>query len=358
MVENAIGRVFVKGSRRVIVPGVGAFIKRENGEIIFTDMLREDDGMLAASVVGIFGISEDKAREIVGHYALGLKKELQASGRVAVNGIGILTADPDGKYIIESGEAACSGPDTEIIVTPSEAETTASANRPEVRERRPDDTAAAAPMCKEDILSEENFHAEGWADAPAEISVTEDCGTGVGAVPDTEPCPVPSHTVAGGTEKTESRREDNSSRTEPAAAGNGRTDKSRLRSALYGEETEGEDGENFREGEVRSVSDDRDRQNSGYVSNSEGADAAHASAASTVSPGEYASQIHIRRPSKPKKRVDAVMVTAIIALLITLGVLLYGYLTKRDIDRAGSETIRIELGTDGDSADISEAPAE
>lgn len=59
----------------------------------------------------------------------------------------------------------------------------------------------------------------------------------------------------------------------------------------------------------------------------------------------YKPQINIRRPAKSKKRVDGVMVVAIIALVITLGIIVYGYLAERDINliRGEEEELYIEM---------------
>ena len=65
---------------------------------------------------------------------------------------------------------------------------------------------------------------------------------------------------------------------------------------------------------------------------------------------EYTPQIHIRRPGKPKKRPDAVLVIAIIAFAIAIGVLVYGFLANRDIN-AVKEGILIEMDASGQAAE-------
>lgn len=47
----------------------------------------------------------------------------------------------------------------------------------------------------------------------------------------------------------------------------------------------------------------------------------------------YKPQVNIRRPERPRRKVDFVVVLAVAAAIIALSVLAYGYLTERNIDR-------------------------
>lgn len=49
--------------------------------------------------------------------------------------------------------------------------------------------------------------------------------------------------------------------------------------------------------------------------------------------GQYRPQVNIRRPERPRRKVDFVVVLAVAAAIIALSVLAYGYLTERNIDR-------------------------
>lgn len=48
---------------------------------------------------------------------------------------------------------------------------------------------------------------------------------------------------------------------------------------------------------------------------------------------QYRPQVNIRRPERPRRKVDFVVVLAVAAAIIALSVLIYGYLTERNIDR-------------------------
>ncbi len=48
---------------------------------------------------------------------------------------------------------------------------------------------------------------------------------------------------------------------------------------------------------------------------------------------QYRPQVHIRRPERPRRKVDYVVVLAVAAAIIALSVLVYGYLTERNINQ-------------------------
>lgn len=358
MVDNAICRIFGKGSRRVVVPGVGAFIKRDNDEVVFTDLLRADDGMLVSSVVCIFGISEDKAREIVSHYAAALKNELAAKGSVLVNGIGVLSFSggryslkpemeregelpqaqemsgeplPDSSYIHAAGgngsgdavggyvEENGIGMDASSIFTFDTA-----------LESGSDDSAAGAcrKSGREDLRSE--------ACAGGVLPESGQSGhSDEGALPESEG--VGGEAEAAGPERGNFQR--------PV-----RIDKSLLRSALYGEDAD-EDAEEFKDGYESAVrteavgGDEAAEAETVILSGGGGIPVGGNGSFDPATEESRDPRINIRHPRKPKKRVDGVLITAVIAILITLGVLLYGYLTKLNLDKESGQDILIELNS-------------
>lgn len=414
MVENAICRIFGKGSRRVIIPGLGAFIKKDNGEIIFTDMLRIDDGELVSSVVCTFGISEERAREIVAHYASGLKNELKTKGSVDIHGIGVLSLDDAGAYCLKQRVAeedavtqASGGAMAEAKATTDAAfdiaepfgaanterdgsfgagakraalSTAANAvvnGRSEIEEAvAPSEsllniseagTPAEAMTAEPNAMPSENatsyVNSSQSEDSVADSNVANEAREHSGESATGASCePSASYVKSSQSEENESDRKaafgmqrhsaDAESSNFPRT---GRTDKSRLRSALYGEEEAENDAVNAGAGSVAAEEDIR-------VIESEPRSASVSDAgrgAARNSPDEaYVPRIAIRRPHKPKKRVDGVLITAIIALVITLGVLVYGYFTKLNIDRESGKDILIELNSADDVQSVSSEAGE
>lgn len=71
-------------------------------------------------------------------------------------------------------------------------------------------------------------------------------------------------------------------------------------------------------------------------------------------PAPYRPEIHIRRPNRPRKRMDGVLVIAVIALVITLGVLVYGYFAKRDIAAMHEQELVLEMTADPGAEEAAE----
>lgn len=351
MIENAICRIFGRGSRRVIIPGMGAFIRKDNGEIIFTDMLRTDDGELVSSVVCTFGISEEKAREIVAHYVSGLKNELKHRGFAEVSGIGVLTVGPQGVCQLKIK--------TEDDSFRSLADQRGSEDRfvREGMERVEDGLSITADeegegVIPDEVSIQENPDAVPGSSSPIDaapkfLDPAESGEWNENPTDLAEPVKAAESVVD---VHTASETTDSSAAGIPVSDNNAfqpvaRTDKSRLRSALYGEEDTEEDDALTHGGRFCRCE-----------SGTEKADAT--SAGDLLSGGgsaneRYEPRIEIRRPHKPKKRVDGVLIIAIIAMVITLGVLAYGYFTKLNIDRGSDGDILIELSSPADSESIS-----
>ena len=308
MVGKAIKEILNGGSRRVIVPGCGTLLSRDSGELIFTEMLRTDDGQLVAKIAELENIPSDTARQLVESYGATLRQELSQNGRVTVEGVGLLLRTAAGRYVVENP--------THDVPTPS-------------------DTTQLPPQEK--------------SDPSLPVDVTPECVAT--PVPPTSAAPqepvqpqTPQECLQASTAESVTDREEEplhpqaACPAESAAPLAARHGKSRLRSALYGKREEEEDDEPLsrpatatEQASIPAARPDDDAPAPAATAPS--TPAGPPSATPTDDPDTaFTPSIHIRRPGKPKKRPDTVLVIAIIALVITIGVLLYGYYVKRDID--------------------------
>lgn len=94
---SAIIAQYITTETRLIIPEVGTLIRRkENGEIVFMEMLKKTDGILVGLVVNSLDVSPSKANEIVNGYIATIKQQLVTSKKFIINGVGILLVRPNG----------------------------------------------------------------------------------------------------------------------------------------------------------------------------------------------------------------------------------------------------------------------
>lgn len=313
----------------VIIPRVGALIRRSSGEIVFSDLMRRDDGSLAKATATACGLTEEQASTIVAGYSSEIAGNLALTGSAAITGLGTIVRHDDGSFSFV--------PDT--------------AGNGTVQ----DDTASTQPqMSPADAPMPE--HRGGMDTADDESDDTNRCKTPSSET--TDAClqdttdrdshvPHESHS-AGSARSTVSEEHD----TAAQHAGNThvhpspKSDKVRLRSVLYGERSEDEEQE--------ATTSQREAPQAAYrtsTTHAQGADTAATppawrAAATSGDNQAYVPHVNIRHPKK--RHVDSVLILAIIALVITLGILAYGQITKQRLDKGHTELI---INPDAEAAD-------
>ena len=334
--ECIIDGMLRNGARRAIIPGVGAFIRKESGEVIFSDLLRCDDGAMAAYLVEHEGITPAMAQERTRAYAGRVQAELTRSGRVEFPGWGILSRTEQGHYRFvpanrqEPAAAPCDH------CQPAVEEQAASPHA------QPADTAAT-PSPEAEERSRTGF-AESPAAEPARPAASVQEETTPATMPSVEEAAA-AHPVAEPTDgpiqaETAPAPVAAISDASAAAVGSGRegmaarrTGQQRLRNVLFDEEeTSGE----------------------AQAATATGGSQAGPQTDRAEEPAPYRSEIHIRRPNRPRKRMDGVLVIAVIALVITLGVLVYGYFAKRDIAAMHEQELVLEMTADPGAEEAAE----
>ena len=334
--ECIIDGMLRNGARRAIIPGVGAFIRKESGEVIFSDLLRCDDGAMAAYLVEHEGITPAMAQERTRAYAGRVQAELTRSGRVEFPGWGILSRTEQGHYRFvpanrqEPAAAPCDH------CQPAVEEQAASPHA------QPADTAAT-PSPEAEERSRIGF-AESPAAEPARPAASVQEETTPATMPSVEEAAA-AHPVAEPTDgpiqaETAPAPVAVISDASAAAVGSGRegmaarrTGQQRLRNVLFDEEeTSGE----------------------AQAATATGGSQAGPQTDRAEEPAPYRPEIHIRRPNRPRKRMDGVLVIAVIALVITLGVLVYGYFAKRDIAAMHEQELVLEMTADPGAEEAAE----
>lgn len=94
---SAIIAQYINSETRLIIPEVGTLLRRkESGEVVFTEMLRKNDGVLVGLVVNGMDVSPSRANEIVGGYVEVIKQELATRKKFILDGVGVLLRRADG----------------------------------------------------------------------------------------------------------------------------------------------------------------------------------------------------------------------------------------------------------------------
>ena len=94
---SAIIAKHITTEARLIIPEVGTLLRRkENGEIVFMEMLRKSDGILAGLIINTLDVSPSNANEIVNKYVATIKQQLATNKKFIIDGVGVLLARADG----------------------------------------------------------------------------------------------------------------------------------------------------------------------------------------------------------------------------------------------------------------------
>ena len=91
-------RNYLRENRRLVIPGVGAFIVKESGEIIFSELLKEDDGRLH-EILSREGLAEMEIAVTIDRFIFELQHETKTYGFYRMSGIGTLRLDPATKTL-------------------------------------------------------------------------------------------------------------------------------------------------------------------------------------------------------------------------------------------------------------------
>jgi hypothetical protein len=102
--------------RRLVVPTLGAFLKKEDGTIVFASFLNKDDGVLAGLVAQAYGTSSADAGGMIVQYVDHLETKIAASGSYLVAGLGTLKRDANGILFLDTDDLEPRPTMEEIVV--------------------------------------------------------------------------------------------------------------------------------------------------------------------------------------------------------------------------------------------------
>ncbi|MBR0339317.1 MAG: hypothetical protein IIX40_03880 [Alistipes sp.] len=89
---------YLLSNRKLVVPNLGAFMVKESGERIFSDLLRNDDGVLT-SLLQAKGLSDMEAAVSIDRFVFETRHELESYGYCRLGDIGTLRIEPETKVL-------------------------------------------------------------------------------------------------------------------------------------------------------------------------------------------------------------------------------------------------------------------
>ncbi|MBR2452098.1 MAG: hypothetical protein IKB37_02870 [Rikenellaceae bacterium] len=120
MISRIVNKL-LKTEKRITIPALGSFMKRNDGVIVFTDMLKDDDGVLARHVAAQMFVSTKEAQEDISKFTEQVNRNLRERGVAELSDLGLLTRNAQGKLTFISKDAAdASTPQSSIEPAPSQ----------------------------------------------------------------------------------------------------------------------------------------------------------------------------------------------------------------------------------------------
>lgn len=89
---------YLQNNRRLVVPAFGAFMVKESGERLFSDLLRTDDGVLA-SLLRERGLNEMEVAVTIDRFIFEMRHNLEQYGYCRLGDVGTLRLEPDTKVL-------------------------------------------------------------------------------------------------------------------------------------------------------------------------------------------------------------------------------------------------------------------
>lgn len=307
---NGIISKYLGANKRLVVPELGSFIRKDGGEVAFVEFLKKDDGVLAALIVNELGLGAEEAAEVLAGYVDGVRRAVAMSGRYIVDGVGVIASDANG--LLSMGGDAAGEPVMEVVevVRQEVVVPTFSAPEPEpVSAFRVPEPAKAPDLFKATEPAREPAVEPVWASRPE-------------PVPEPEPVPAWTPPVA--------PKEPEACAPEQAFADTFADKKALTINDLYSspepEEEEPAAADWFSSPETAR---ERSRER------------------------EYRPQIRRRAPQK-RNKTDLVMIIAIVAAALAIGSMVLGMLrggnpavrqsTEQVVDSLGVEVVEVENG--------------
>lgn len=151
MISREIKKL-LQTEKRVTVPALGSFMKRSDGVLLFTDMFKDNDGVLLRALMNSLSLTEQQATEQIARFAADVERGLVESAEVRLTDFGVLSRSVDGRVVFaayaESVVAEPAAPQPTVAPIPAPAPVSTPAPAPVV-------TPASDPAKVEPLKAEQ-----------------------------------------------------------------------------------------------------------------------------------------------------------------------------------------------------------
>ncbi len=103
MIETIITD-YLQHNRRLVIPELGAFLKKEGGETVFVPFLNKDDGVLTGLVRQTYGTSTAEAEGIIAQYAENVRQGIARNRAYLMAPLGSLKRDTNGMLFLDAAD--------------------------------------------------------------------------------------------------------------------------------------------------------------------------------------------------------------------------------------------------------------
>ncbi len=138
----------LKTEKRVTVPALGSFMRRADGTIVFTEMFKDNDGVLVRHVAQVLSLSPLEATEDVARFVEHIERELLSRGMAELSDLGILTRNAQGNITFVSNSSVTYQPE-QPVAKPQPVEPAKPAQEPKAQVKTP---VVSAPMPQKQVV--------------------------------------------------------------------------------------------------------------------------------------------------------------------------------------------------------------
>ncbi|MBQ0080462.1 MAG: hypothetical protein KBS95_02790 [Alistipes sp.] len=91
----------LQSSRSIVIPSLGAFIRKEDGKVIFSELVKKQDGVLRELLKQQEGIDDLTADAVIDRFCYDIRDRLRENDTCVFSGYGILKRLEDGSLKFE-----------------------------------------------------------------------------------------------------------------------------------------------------------------------------------------------------------------------------------------------------------------